>query len=871
MSPEAEAAQPEQAASAAAEPAIQSDDPAPASPSTSDLKLKRLVPNDDVPVGPQAPEDGPPRAFVFNSSRLKDTIGWLAHNWFYALAAVSLALAGIFMIQYSVEAGLLSPPLRVLGALVMGGALIFVAEYLRRRGSDTSGDLAFLPSTFAVGGFITLFAAVWGAYTLYGLIGPLLAFGLMAIVGISAILCGWMYGPLLSAIGTTGAIATPFLLGGESDNTHLLMPYFAAVGAGALVIDSARRWAWLSVLAVVLSMGASTLVRQITDADHVYFATMIGIAVLATAIPIRRLWPDHVGPAVLPSLWSFTTKATDHKWPDFPPRLAMGAFTAAAVAVIAAFEPTAAHFWLGLTATGALLLLTILWTSQARGLDDLALPALLGFAVFAVIYAPEFASIVWDVAPQGEDVAQNAVIRPIFALLGVGLATSAVIGWRSLSRSGLPVAHTYAAVTTAPVIAVIIDLFWSPVPALGKPLWAVCLVVIAALMTVLATRYKKADTGTLRTSLAAMAAIVMITFALVALFTKAALTIAIAAAIAATSFLARSQSLPLLGHLASLGALILIYRLTFDPGINWAVDHDNFWEVALAYIASGVLVVLGLRAISNQTTSAPFALESTAWSIAGIFASAVITRWFDNSSSSDATLYSGLIAIVWLILAFAQFYRARGAGWPDRAFRILGWVYMFFAIIPLIILLTLANPLFEFFKNMHPGILLTCYGVPALLLCLMAYKLTHMNKWVLRTFGATGIFLALLTIGLLIRFAWRGPNMELPGLEAGELYSYTIAMMILSGGLLFAALVRKEAPLRRAALLALGLTSAKVFLIDVSGLTGLLRVVAFLALGLSLAGLAWLDRRFGDSGALTPEGGPATPTTGDDHDKENAG
>jgi uncharacterized membrane protein len=40
----------------------------------------------------------------------------------------------------------------------------------------------------------------------------------------------------------------------------------------------------------------------------------------------------------------------------------------------------------------------------------------------------------------------------------------------------------------------------------------------------------------------------------------------------------------------------------------------------------------------------------------------------------------------------------------------------------------------------------------------------------------------------------------------------------------------------------IGLTVAKVFLIDASGLSGLTRVFSFLALGLSLAGLAWLNR-----------------------------
>jgi uncharacterized membrane protein len=37
-----------------------------------------------------------------------------------------------------------------------------------------------------------------------------------------------------------------------------------------------------------------------------------------------------------------------------------------------------------------------------------------------------------------------------------------------------------------------------------------------------------------------------------------------------------------------------------------------------------------------------------------------------------------------------------------------------------------------------------------------------------------------------------------------------------------------------------------VFLVDMSGLSGLVRVASFLGLGLSLAGLAWLNRRIAE-------------------------
>ena len=80
------------------------------------------------------------------------------------------------------------------------------------------------------------------------------------------------------------------------------------------------------------------------------------------------------------------------------------------------------------------------------------------------------------------------------------------------------------------------------------------------------------------------------------------------------------------------------------------------------------------------------------------------------------------------------------------------------------------------------------------------------------------------------------------GITQGEISTYTGAMLLLGAALFYQAVASGSALLRRAGLTLIGLTVAKVFLIDAAGLTGLVRVGSFLALGLSLAGLAWLDR-----------------------------
>ena len=123
-----------------------------------------------------------------------------------------------------------------------------------------------------------------------------------------------------------------------------------------------------------------------------------------------------------------------------------------------------------------------------------------------------------------------------------------------------------------------------------------------------------------------------------------------------------------------------------------------------------------------------------------------------------------------------------------------------------------------------------------------ALRMPGLGPWVRRAGIAVGAALAALYVGLEIRRFWRGDWLGGPGVSQPELYSYTIVLMLLGAGLLYQAIAARNATLRRIAMAVIALVIAKVFLIDASGLTGLTRVASFLGLGMSLAGLAWLNR-----------------------------
>ena len=140
------------------------------------------------------------------------------------------------------------------------------------------------------------------------------------------------------------------------------------------------------------------------------------------------------------------------------------------------------------------------------------------------------------------------------------------------------------------------------------------------------------------------------------------------------------------------------------------------------------------------------------------------------------------------------------------------------------------------------------YAVPGLMMLIAAWRLRFPRPLTIGLVAA-GSALVALYAALEIRRFWQGDWLGRPGVTQYELYSYTIALMLIGAALLYQSIARRSPTLRRIAMTVIAITVAKVFLLDAAGLTGLTRVFSFLGLGLSLAGLAWLNRWAGKASA----------------------
>ncbi|RUS59031.1 DUF2339 domain-containing protein [Pseudorhodobacter sp. E13] len=822
-----------------------------------------------VPEPQPEPEPETPAAFVFKADLVDKLSAWLRENWVLAIAAASLALAGVFMVQYGIENGLITPFWRVMGALAFGAALIGGGEYIRRKGGDevedgdAVGATRHLPSTLSGAGIIVLYVAVFSARALYDLIGPLTTLIGLAGVSVVSLVLGWFSGPVLAAVGILGATLAPFVVGSSSNNSWMVHYYLALIALTALGVDTIKRWAWISALGLLATLGGNAVLYAAKGADLHFLAATLIIAFGAFTIPERGLIPRQSGASLLDAIWS-----RGKLRPEFPTRLTLGTTFAATLAAVLVMQDatTPDTVWLAILALTLLLAATVVWARQAPALYDHALipgiAILLLLAFESLGYGPLYRAFQNAALPVTDGPAP-ALPMTIWVLSGLGALGSVLMfarmNWALQGEPSAPLAPAYWALCStifAPATLLILEFMWGPGAVLGDYPWALAAIAMAALMVLLATRAATAtdDGRALRTGLFAVGALTLITLAVFLVLTKAALTVALSVMVLGTAYLDRRTPLPPLTWFIQIAVAIITFRLVVWPGLPWALDIGwngpanlvPYPEVAFAFLATLALLGAAWWLSRGQRLKTALVLESACWTIFGIFLAVSMIRAV-GQSDVDTHWMMGLLSTIWVALALNQLYRMQGGGRFSTVLRgLLTALYTLTALGTMIALFTALSPFAYGGLVVGPPVfdsLLLAYLPLAAVFAVGAWKIRHFGRLPRLGFTVVAAFLGAMYIGTEIRRLWRGRDLSVPGFSDPELYNYTIAMLIASVALLVFAFARRSDILRKIAMAGVALTVAKVFLVDMSGLSGLIRVMSFMGLGLSLVALAWLNRK----------------------------
>lgn len=175
-------------------------------------------------------------------------------TWLGLIGIVCLVLAAGFLIKLSIDSGWLTPVRQIGLAFLFGVALIGIGLKLLERDRAYA---SFLPG----GGIIVIYASVFAAHRLYGLIPFEAALALTTAV---SAFCVWLYGeiehdfyPLVAAVGSYGG---PVALGLGAQANVFTLYYYVLCSFGFAAISVFVRSRALTVIASYLAILMSAFV-----------------------------------------------------------------------------------------------------------------------------------------------------------------------------------------------------------------------------------------------------------------------------------------------------------------------------------------------------------------------------------------------------------------------------------------------------------------------------------------------------------------------------------------------------------------------------------------------------------------------------------
>jgi uncharacterized membrane protein len=154
-------------------------------------------------------------------------------------------------------------------------------------------------------------------------------------------------------------------------------------------------------------------------------------------------------------------------------------------------------------------------------------------------------------------------------------------------------------------------------------------------------------------------------------------------------------------------------------------------------------------------------------------------------------------------------------------------------------------------------LILLGYGIPAVLAAVLALVTRGQRSEPYSASAAVvAVALAIGYLSLEVRRLYHGPILS-EGLNTdAEQYTYSVVWLAFGVALLAAGILLRSRAVRFASAAVVMLTVLKVFLIDMSDLTGIYRALSFIGLGLVLMGIGWFYQRL-----LFPRAAPVSSGT----------
>lgn len=773
----------------------------------------------------------------------------LGTRWAVCVGGIALALGGLFLIRYTIEAGIFGPEVRLALAALLGVVLIAGGEFIRRTGFKVpvqGAAGAYIPAILTAAGAFILFGTVYAAYAIYGFVGPAFAFTTLGAIGVATIVAALVHGQALAGIGLVGSMATPALVSSQAPNPWALFVYLAIVLAATAVIARIRDWKFL-VAAAFFGTGAWT------------FAYMAAAPAVELAV---ILFIDAVTLAVLAFVWlgnrgGEDAAKTGFDWPSIVPGVFV-AFSALGLSVDSTLVAA------GDALPGAFVLVALVATAlyRPRAVALLHAAGVVTVMIYLGVIPPTTIGTDLSQGNLGFDGMPVAAGNPLTLRIGIGLAL-VFIGagfWaaRRFAATARIRAACWAAWGVAAPLAILLTL-WLAYGNLDRDLAyaavaALLVVIFAAGGEWIARAEQPPLKGDVAISFAlcgsAFAGLLMLHMA----FGSGWTTILAGAAAIVPALATRWRSYPVLGWI-SVGAVVAVLgRVAFDPTIvgaglltttpvfNWLLPGYGVPALAFGFAAWQLArTTNGRPRLAMEAGAALFALLTVAMLVRHAMHGGVIdTGTVTLAEQAIYTLISIgagaiLVAIDMRSPSSVLRYGSMAAGVLSVGFIVL----QHFLVL---------NPLFtDESTGRIPvfNLLFLAYLLPAIAAGGLAlYARDKRPQWYSQMLAVVAALLAFAYATLQVRRVFKGEFIGLwSGLGQLETYTYSALWLVIGVVLLTIGVWLKSQVLRIASAALIAIAVVKVFLFDMSELEGVLRALSFIGLGAVLIGIGLFYQR----------------------------
>lgn len=783
----------------------------------------------------------------------------LGARWAVWAGGLALALGGVFLVRYSIESGLLGPGVRLTLAALFGLLLIAAGELVRRKALPKAEALyanAMVPGILTAAGAVSLFGAIYAAHGIYEFIGPTLAFLLLGLTAFGVLGLSLLHGQALAGLGLVGSMLTPLLISTTAPSLWTLFIYLTVAQLATSLASRIKGWLIVPAIAQVL-LGLWALVALIDSAE----ITPIALSLIAMIAAWMLIWPGAKGeedPAEAGTPLSLDALGRRMAWGplalditlslavlipalvllDSGPKVSLPLFAFAALVAALAAAGSARHgaFWLtvlaavgaligavvksGLIAQAQVLLLGFGWEETA--VVSLGGPVMLIFLVLAAVFA--FIGLAQNRRRFADDPLFATVWAVIVAVLPVTLATISFVFYGTYARDWV---HGLFAL------------------GLGAVLLAACEYL-----------YRHGALPVFRRGIDILLLGSFFAFALALHCLTDGVVTTILLALLGFAYLMATRKrawsgLPWVIVAALVGVLI---RIFWDPtlvGPDALSRTPVFNQLLPGYGIPALLALLSAFEMRNWPgLRVRNALQGLA-SLLGLLALAILVRHAMNGGVLDAsapTLGEQSIYTL-LVVGLSGILMTLDLKSPSPVFRYGSMVAGGIAMLQTLSLhLGALNP---YFSGESTGswplinLLLIGYLLPGLAYAGLAFYARDKRPlpYVI-LLALSGALLGFAWVTLSVRRFWQGEFIAYwKGFEQAETYSYSVAWLAIGVGLLALGSRFDARSLRIASAVIVIVTVAKVFLIDMSNLEGVLRALSFIGLGFVLIGIGLFYQR----------------------------